>query len=77
MNFDEVLEKLLGVYEVDGLKLELIKESNEMFLVMDDEYNLPVYPISKNLLHHRWVDEEYSYTRDADGQLYLWGLRKK
>ena len=72
-----ILESYLGVYEEDGFKLELKKEKKDIFLIIDDEYTLPVYPISENVLHHRWIDEEYTFTKDDDGQLYLWGIKKK
>ncbi|WP_406242436.1 serine hydrolase domain-containing protein [Tissierella carlieri] len=71
------LESYLGVYEEDGFKLELKKEKKDILLIIDDEYTLPTYPISENVLHHRWIDEEYTFTKDDDGQLYLWGIKKK
>ncbi|MBU5439121.1 beta-lactamase family protein [Tissierella sp. MSJ-40] len=72
-----VLESYLGVYEEDGFKLELRKEKKDIFLIIDDEYTLPTYSISENVLHHRWIDEEYTFTKGDDGQLYLWGIKKK
>jgi len=74
---DNVLENYLGVYEEDGFKLELKKENNDIFLVIDDEYILPTYPISNDTLHHTWIDEEYTFTKDDEGQSYLWGIKKK
>lgn len=72
-----VLESYLGVYNEDDFKLELKKEKEGIFLIIDDEYILPVYPISENTLHHTWIDEEYAFTKDDDDQLYLWGIKKK
>lgn len=74
---DNVLESYLGVYEGDNCILELKKDNNCLFIIINDEYYLPVYPISDNLLYHAWIDEEYSLTKDEDGQLYLWGIKKK
>ena len=74
---DNVLKNYLGVYEEDDFKLELKKENNDIFLVIDDEYILPTYPISNDTLHHTWIDEEYTFTKDDEGQLYLWGIKKK
>lgn len=74
---DNVLENYLGVYEENGFKLELKKEKDGLVLIIDDECILPTYPISKNALHHTWIDEEYTFTKDNDGQLYLWGIKKK
>lgn len=73
---DNVLESYLGVYKEDDFKLELKKEKDDIFLIIDDEYILPVYPISENVLHHKWIDEEYTFVKDNDGQLYLWGIKK-
>jgi CubicO group peptidase (beta-lactamase class C family) len=73
----DVLESYLGVYEDIGTKLELKKAKEDILLIIDDEYVLPVYPISENVLHHTWIDEEYTFTKDDEGQLYLWGIKKK
>jgi CubicO group peptidase (beta-lactamase class C family) len=74
---DNELESYLGVYEESGFKLELKKEKDDIFLIIDDEYILPAYPISENVLHHTWIDEEYTFTKDEDGQLYLWGIKQQ
>jgi CubicO group peptidase (beta-lactamase class C family) len=73
----EILESYLGIYEEYGTKLELKKENEEISLIIDDEYILPVYPVGTNVLHHTWIDEDYNFTKDDDGQLYLWGIKKK
>ena len=73
----DLLDKYLGIYEDDGDKIEFKKENDNLFLILDDEYTLPVYPISEDSLHHTWIDEEYTFTKDDDGQLYLWGNKKK
>lgn len=73
----KVLESYLGIYEEAGFKLELKKEGEGLFLIIDDEYVLPTYPISENTLHHTWIDEEYTFTKDDHGQISLWGVKKK
>lgn len=73
----KVQESYLGVYEEDGFKLEFKKEKEGIVLIIDDEYILPTYPISENVLHHTWIDEEYTLTKDDNGQLYLLGIKKK
>lgn len=72
-----ILENYLGVYGGDGFKLELKKDKEDILLIIDDEYILPVYLISENVFHHTWIDEEYEFTKDENGQLSLWGLKKK
>lgn len=74
---EDLLNNYLGVYEDDGDKIEFKKEDDNLFLILDDEYTLPVYPISEDILHHTWIDEEYTFTKDDEGQLYLWGNRKR
>ncbi|WP_138207636.1 serine hydrolase domain-containing protein [Haloimpatiens lingqiaonensis] len=72
----ELLQSYLGIYEEDDFKLELKKEEEGLSLIIDDEYALPVYPISENVLHHTWIDEDYTFTKDDEGQVYLWGIKK-
>lgn len=75
---DLILESYLGIYDENcDCKLELKKEDKEIFLAVDDDYIWPVYPISENVLHHGWIDESYDITKDDEGQLYLWGVKKK
>lgn len=74
---EKLLESYLGIYEEQGFKLELKRENNKLKLVIDDEYILPAYPINENTLHHTWIDEEYTFTKDDDGKVYLWGIKKK
>lgn len=73
----DILQAYLGVYGDACFKLELKKEENNIFLVIDDEYVLPVYPIKENTFHHTWIDEEYELTKDEQGDLFLWGAKKK
>lgn len=73
---DELLESYLGVYEEESFKLELKKEKDAISLIIDDEYILPTYPISESSLHHTWIDEEYTFTKNDEGQVCLWGVKK-
>jgi CubicO group peptidase (beta-lactamase class C family) len=72
-----ILESYMGVYEETGLKLELKKEEVNISLIINDEYVLPAYPISEDTFHHTWIDEDYTITKDDDGQKSLWGVKKK
>lgn len=56
---------------------KLVSNMATGYYLNDDEYSLPAYPINENTLHHTWIDEEYTFTKDEDGQVYLWGIRKK
>ncbi len=73
---DEAIERYLGIYQNPGCKLELKKEHDRLHIVMDDEYVLPAYPISKKMLHHAWIDEEYPLGEDENGNPSLWGIAK-
>jgi CubicO group peptidase (beta-lactamase class C family) len=74
---EETLQSYLGIYEEEGFKLELKKRNENLSLIIDDEYTLPVYPIADDTLHHTWIDEDYTFTKDAEENTYLWGIRKK
>lgn len=73
----ELLDHYMGVYEGEGLKLELYDGTYGLTLRIDGEYELPVYPISDYTLHHTWIDEAYTFTKNTDGQTCLWGIKKK
>jgi hypothetical protein len=74
---EETLQSYLGIYEEEGFKLELKKHNENLSLIIDDEYTLPVYPIADDTLHHTWIDEDYTFTKDDEENTYLWGIRKK
>lgn len=74
---NSTLESYLGIYEEGDLKLELKKEHERISLVINDETVLSAYPVSENTFHHTWIDEEYTINKDENGQLSLWGVRKK
>lgn len=73
----ERIDCYLGVYEEKDFHIELKKEGNHLSIVINNEFILPVYPISESVLHHTWIDEEYSFTNDDNGDVYLWGMKKK
>lgn len=74
---DELLESYLGVYGDDSFKLELKWEKDSIQLIIDDEYILPTYPTCENVLQHTWIDEDYTFTKDEQGSIYLWGIKKR
>ncbi len=73
----ETLNSYLGIYGGEGFKLELKKEKDDLNLIIDDEYVLPAYPIGENILHHTWIDEEYVFEKDEEGQPSLRGAKKR
>jgi CubicO group peptidase (beta-lactamase class C family) len=73
----DVLEGYIGIYETEDIKLEVKMKGDEVIFTIDDEYWLPMYPTAENIFHHRWIDEEYSFTKDEEGSLYFWGIKKK
>lgn len=74
---EDLLKSYLGVYEEKGTKLEIKRVNDDLSLIIGDEYVLPIYPINEHAFHHTWIDEDYEVTMDDNGQLSLWGIRKK
>jgi CubicO group peptidase (beta-lactamase class C family) len=74
---ESILESYIGIYEAEGLGLEVKREEDKIFFTIDEEYILPMYPITESVFHHTWIDEEYSFTKDEEGDLYFWGIKKK
>ncbi|WP_346939789.1 serine hydrolase domain-containing protein [uncultured Clostridium sp.] len=70
-------EKYMGVYKCDGEKLTVGRDKEKIFFVIDDEYIIPMYPISETEFHHTWIDESYTFSKDENGDLYFWGAKKQ
>ncbi|MEW8995740.1 serine hydrolase domain-containing protein [Clostridium sp.] len=73
----QVYEKYMGVYKCDYEKLTVGRDKEKMFFVIDDEYIIPMYPISETEFHHTWIDESYTFSKDENGDLYFWGAKKQ
>jgi CubicO group peptidase (beta-lactamase class C family) len=69
-------ESYMGTYKDDILKLDVKQEDGKMFFVIDEEYVIPIFPISKNRFHHCWIDESYTFSKDENGNIQFWGLNK-
>ncbi len=67
----------MGVYKCDDTKLTVGRDKEKMFFVIDDEYIIPMYPISETEFHHTWIDESYAFSKDENGDLYFWGAKKQ
>lgn len=72
----ERYEEYMGIYEDNGTKLTVTKDKDKIFFTIDDDYIIPMYPVSETKFHHTWIDEEYEFKRDEEGQLYFWGIKK-
>ena len=73
----QVYEKYMGVYEDECTKLTVGRDQEKMFFILDDEYIIPMYPISETKFHHTWIDESYSFHKDENGELYFCGAKKQ
>ena len=73
----ETLESYLGVYGEAVDTIEIRNEGEGLSVIFDDEVVCPVYPISKNVLHHTWIDESYPISKDENGKLSIWGYMKR
>jgi CubicO group peptidase (beta-lactamase class C family) len=73
----QVYEKYMGVYKDECTKLTVERDQEKMFFILDDEYIIPMYPISETKFHHTWIDESYSFHKDENGELYFCGAKKQ
>jgi len=73
----QVYEKYMGVYKDECTKLTVGRDQEKMFFILDDEYIIPMYPISETEFHHTWIDESYSFHKDENGELYFCGAKKQ
>ena len=73
----KIYEEYMGVYKCDGEKLTVGRDKEKMFFVIDDEYIIPMYPISETEFHHTWIDESYTFSKDENGELHFWGAKKQ
>ncbi len=73
----KIYEEYMGVYKVDGAKLTVGRDKEKMFFILDDEYIIPMYPISETKFHHTWIDESYDFYKDENGEMYFWGAKKQ
>ncbi|WP_312104577.1 serine hydrolase domain-containing protein [Lachnoclostridium sp.] len=73
----KIYEGYMGVYKGDGIKLTVGRDKEKMFFILDDEYMIPMYPISETKFHHTWIDESYTFNKDENGEMYFWGAKKQ
>ena len=73
----ELLESYLGFYGDDEETLAITQTTDGLNLVIGGRFNFPIYPISETTFHQKWIDERYSVDRDEDGNLSIWGCKKR
>ncbi len=73
----KIYEEYMGIYKGDGEKLTVGRDKEKMFFVLDDEYVIPMYPISETEFHHTWIDESYTFYKNKNGEVYFWGAKKQ
>jgi len=76
----ELLESYLGFYDEgdeDDNPLEIAQTADGLNFVIGGKFNFPIYPISENTFHQKWIDEQYTVNRDEDGSLSIWGCKKR
>lgn len=73
---DEVFKTYLGTYKNDIEKLDVEEQDGERYFVIDDEYKIPIYPITDQVFHHTWIDEAYAFEKSPEGVHYFIGLKK-
>lgn len=70
-------ESYTGTYKDGNDKIEVGKDNGKMFFVIDDEYVIPIFPISENNFHQTWIDESYTFSKDENGDIWFCGMKKQ
>lgn len=71
-------QMFVGKYEsARGLEAELSREGDKFFFESDFVIRGQVYPISANTFQHIKIDERFSFRIDENGDIWLYGLKKK
>ena len=76
----ELLESYLGFYAEDAEDdnpFEIVQTADGLNFVINGRFNFPIYPISEDTFHQKWIDERYQVNRDEDGSLSIWGCKKR
>jgi len=73
----ELLESYLGIYGDDDDSLAITQTTDGLNFVIDGKFNFPIYPIGENTFQQKWIDEQYAFDRDEEGNLSIWGCKKK
>ena len=73
----ELLESYIGFYGEEEDNLEIRQDENGLNFVISGQFNFPIYPISEDTLHQKWIDEQYKVERDENGTLSIWGCKKR
>lgn len=75
--FDMTSEHLLsyaGVYEGFGCKAVISLDSPGLSVLWNDREVLRMYPVAPDLFHHRWLQSQYGFKRDDQGNLSFLGM---
>ena len=73
----ELLDSYIGFYGEEGDGLEIRRDEDELYFVIDGQFNFPIYPISEDTFHQKWIDEQYKVERDENGTLSIWDCKKR
>lgn len=73
----KIYESYMGLYEDSWCKFEVKKDGEKFYFIEDDKWIMNMYPISKNKFHHTWIDREYSFEKDSEGQLYFEEVKRR
>lgn len=72
----EVYDSYIGIYKDQWSKYQAKRDDKNLYIIEDDRWTMPIYPISKNVFHHTWIDCEYIFEKDDNGDIYLDGVKK-
>jgi len=74
----EMLESFVGLYDYDDdFSFVVTQTADGLNFVHAGMFNFSIYPISENTFHQKWIDKQYTFDRDEDGNLSIWGCKKR
>ncbi len=71
-----VFDRYIGTYKNDIEKFTVYQDEGKMYFMIDEEYVIPIFPVSPTNFHHTWIDESYTFYKDDNDDLCFCGAKK-
>lgn len=66
----------IGVYEGFGCRAVVDRDEDGMFFEWNNREIHRIYPIAEDRFHHSWIEWEYGFKRNEQGELSFLGMNK-
>lgn len=71
-----VFDRYIGTYKNDIEKFTVYQDEGKMYFMIDEEYVIPIFPVSPTNFHNTWIDESYTFYKDDNDDLCFCGTKK-